>query len=138
MKFQWNEKYSVHVHLLDDQHQHYFAILNRIVDKLDPPNFEKEEIRLLLSELFDYASYHLDTEEALFEKYEYEGAEEHTILHNYYRKTVTDLMQQIDDPGQDLPLFFSKVVDFASEWFASHILVEDQKYSHCFNEHGLV
>lgn len=137
MKFEWNEKYSVHVHMLDEQHQHYFGILNSIVDKLDPPNFDKEEIRLLLTDLFDYASYHLDTEEKYFKEFNYENAEQHIELHNYYRKTVADFMTQIDDLEQDLPTFFSKVVEFASEWFANHILVEDQKYSHCFNEHGL-
>lgn len=137
MKFQWNATYSVHVQMLDEQHQHYFDILNSIVDKLDPPNFEKEEIRLLLTELFDYAAYHLDTEEKFFEDFQYEGAAEHVAQHNYYRKTVADFMKSIDDLDRDLPLFFSKIVEFASEWFASHILVEDQKYSHCFNEHGL-
>jgi len=137
MKFEWSEKYSVHVHELDNQHHHYFDILNKIVEKLDPPVFDKEEIRLLLSELFDYAAYHLDTEEKLFHELKYEDAPNHIAQHKYYRQTVADFMSHIDDPGQDLPLFFSKVVEFATEWFASHILVEDQKYTHFFNEHGL-
>ena len=137
MKFQWTERYSVHVHLLDEQHQHYFEILNRIVDRLDPPDFDREEIRLLLSELFDYAAYHLETEEKYFAELNYPEAKPHIALHNYYRQTVAELMKQIDNPGQDMAAFFSKVVEFASEWFASHILVEDQKYSQFFNEHGV-
>ncbi len=137
MKFIWDEHYSVNVKMIDEQHQHYFSIVNRIVDSLEALQIDKAVLGAILKELIDYAFYHLQTEEAFFKKFDYEGASHHIEMHNLYRSTMKEYLKRMDVADVDLKELFGEVSTFAIDWFANHIMVEDKKYSHCFNEHGL-
>ncbi len=137
MKFVWEEFYSVNVKLIDEQHQHYFEIINKISDHLDSDHLDRVMLGGILKELVDYAFYHLQTEEKYFQEFKYEGAAHHIEMHNVYREMMNKYMAQAQDPAVDVEKLFSEVSQFAIDWFASHILVEDKKYSHCFNDHGL-
>lgn len=137
MKFVWDRHYSVNVKMIDEQHQHYFGIVNRLYDMLDALQIDKTELAKILSELVDYAFYHLQTEEAFFKKFNYEGAAHHIEMHDFYRHTMQGYLKKMDEPELDLKNLFQEITTFAIDWFANHIMVEDKKYSHCFNEHGL-
>ena len=138
MQFVWDEQYSVHVHVIDEQHKHYFEIANRIFAKLDTGQVDKTELALMVKELVDYAFYHFQVEEKFFKDFNYPEAAAHLELHDSYRKTMKVFMAKMEDPNVEVGQVFQELAEFATDWFANHILVEDKKYTQCFTEHGLV
>jgi hemerythrin len=137
MKFIWEDFYSVNVKEIDDQHRHYFEIINKISDHLDSRKIDRVVLGEILKELIDYAFYHLQTEEKYFQQFQYEGTKHHVEMHDIYRNMMQKYMSEAQQPEVDVEKLFDEISQFAIDWFASHILVEDKKYSHIFNEHGL-
>jgi hemerythrin-like metal-binding protein len=123
--------------MIDEQHQHYFDIINRISDHLDSGQMDRVILGGILKELVDYAFYHLLTEEKYFQEFKYEDTAHHVEMHNVYRNMMQEYLRRAQDASIDAESLFSEISQFAIDWFASHILVEDKKYSHCFNDHGL-
>jgi len=138
MKFVWNEQYSVHIGMIDEQHKHYFEILNRIFDGLDSSRMDKMQLGSIVRELVDYAFYHFQTEEKFFRDFQYEGAVQHIEAHDLYRKTMKGHLQELEGQQAEVMKIFQELAQFATDWFTNHILVEDKKYSQCFIDHGLV
>jgi hemerythrin len=138
MKLFWDEHYSVHVELIDEQHKKYFAIVNKIVDNLDSSAVDRQVIGEIVKELVDYAFYHFQVEEKYFTEFAYPEAESHIKGHDIYRNKMKGFLARMETVSDDeITALFGELSEFATEWFAEHILVEDQKYSQCFNEHGL-
>lgn len=138
MKFVWDDKYSVHVKLIDEQHKKYFSIVNKIADQLDAFDVNLQILRGIVKEMADYAYYHFQTEEKYFLEFDCENCKHHIAEHNKYRAKMQEFLGKMEEitevEANDL---FQEISVFAIEWFAQHILVEDKKYTKCFNEHGL-
>lgn len=134
----WDDKYSVGVKEIDEQYQQFFVIINQIYDLLDADEVKKEEVLKILTELGNYALFHLGSEEEYFEKFQYEEAEIHTNIHNQFRDKVKKSLAQVNEVDEsglvDLVLAIMK---FTREWLVNHIMIEDKKYTKCFNGHGL-
>lgn len=146
VKFFWNEKYSVNVELIDEQHRTWFGIINHIFDLLDTENLlsaeqtvevKREKLSSIVSQLREYAFFHLATEEGFFRDFKYEDAEAHIAAHNAFRKKYEDYLEMLKKPDADLEALTADLANFSRDWLASHILIMDKKYTKCFNSHGL-
>lgn len=138
-KFKWQEKYSVGIKKIDEQHKKFFSITNSIIDLLGSGNSVNKKLNPALMELEDYANYHLGTEESYFDKFTYKDADFHIAQHDqyrdkiaYYRKLLAD--KRGDDDCCDLA---EEIVNYSIHWLSDHILTVDILYTEFLKEHGV-
>lgn len=132
-KLIWQEKYSVGVKLIDDQHKIMFATINKLLDMLSgmPQKIEIDEVVL---KLVEYKKFHFETEEKYFDQFNYENSEEHKSKHQDFNNKLDELVAK--NKEDSITLAFS-LVDFLEDWLLDHLITEDQKYVACFAKNGL-
>lgn len=132
-KLEWEEKYSVGVELIDNQHKKMFATINELIELLaGMPT--KAQIDAIVKALVEYKQFHFATEEKYFEEFDYEGKDDHVAKHKIFSEKLEELME---GGGSDFASLAYALVDFLEDWLLDHLMVVDQKYVSCFREHGL-
>ncbi|MEI8068127.1 MAG: bacteriohemerythrin [Candidatus Shapirobacteria bacterium] len=132
-KLEWEEKYSVGVKLINDQHKTMFTTINKLIEMLSSaPN--KEKIVEIINSLLEYKKFHFATEEKYFKEFNYQGATEHINAHQEFGKRLSIIQEKNKDNVLSLSY---DLVDFLEDWLIDHLLTEDQKYKECFISHGL-
>ncbi len=86
------------------------------------------------AQLMHYKEFHFATEEKYFDKFNYDGAEEHKKAHQGFRDRVTELQKR---SNEDHLVVSIETLDFMENWLVDHLALMDKKYTKCFNEHGL-
>ena len=136
-QFTWTTKYSVGIKSIDEQHQHFFDVANRLVGTALNTAATKEEVIALVGSLGDYAFYHLKTEEDYFDKFKYPEADMHIAEHNKFRDEVKKYFDVIKEENTDIYKIGKEAAIFAGNWLYHHILLVDTKYTKFFIEKGL-
>ena len=136
-KFIWTPEYSVGVQLIDEQHQHFFSIANRLLGLAQEEQPTRAQLTDLFGELGDYALYHLSTEESFFREFDYEDTQAHVAAHDAYRKMVAEhFTSELGKPEVDLKHLAAEMANYSGTWLQEHILGMDKKYTEVFNRHG--
>ena len=130
--FEWKDEYSVNVKILDEQHKQLFKTVDSLYQSILEKK-EKEKLSEIFEQLNKYAQYHFSTEEKYFKEFNYEEADAHIALHEKFKKNISEMEAKIND--ENFNTF--DLLDFLEDWWVSHILNADKKYSKNFNEHGL-
>ena len=136
-RYIWTNEYSVGVVGIDEQHKEFLSIVNNILDLEESESLSDKEIFSIVDKLSNYGSYHLSTEEFLFEKTHFEYAHEHIVAHDEFRKRVKIFAEKIKIGGIDKKLILKELADFSGNWLMQHILIMDKKYSKLFIEKGV-
>lgn len=132
-QLEWNEKYSVKVKLIDDQHKKMFDTINKLI-KILAESPTKEQVDEIITSLVQYKKFHFITEERYFNEFNYINKEEHTAKHRDFNSKLERFTKE--SSGDSIVLAF-KLIDFLEDWLLDHLMTEDQKYVTCFQEHGL-
>lgn len=132
-KLLWKDEYSVNVKEIDDQHKQLFSIINTLIETIAATPKE-EEIVAIINEIVSYKAAHFATEDKYFHEFNYEGTAEHEAAHERFNQKVTELQKTY--AGNTLEFAFA-LIDFLEDWLLEHLMGMDQKYTKCFNEHGL-
>ncbi|HWS49281.1 MAG TPA: bacteriohemerythrin [Candidatus Methanoperedens sp.] len=132
-KIEWEEKYSVGVREIDEQHKLLIETINKLANVVasDP---RKENLLSIIDSLINYKKIHFATEERYFEEFKFEGAEEHIAAHEVFGEKIR-LIQEKN--GDDIVALTYDLIDFLEDWFVEHMLTVDQEYKDCFMSHGL-
>ena len=136
-KFIWTLEYSVGIESIDEQHQHFFDIANKILELADSKDSDGRELFESLEELGNYAFYHLKTEEDYFDKFKYPDAAEHIAEHDKFRDQIKKYFDTIKEEGIDMNKIGKDAAIFSGNWLYHHILLVDKKYTKFFIEKGL-
>lgn len=136
-KFVWDDSFSVEVQEMDEQHKHFFSIVNEIYDLILSGDVQKEKLLFSVTNLGNYAVYHLSTEEALFNELDFEWKGAHIAAHNLFRDKATKYMTALSLPETDLTNLSLEIADFCKTWLSEHIKVMDKGYITCFHQHGI-
>jgi hemerythrin len=129
----WNNEYSVHIELVDDQHKKLIGLINGLHDAMKVGK-GKEALGKTLSELVDYTAYHFKEEEELFKAYAYPDYLSHKKEHDALTKQAVDLKERFTRGD----LFLSnETVLFLKDWLNGHILGSDKKYGPYLNAKGV-
>jgi hemerythrin-like metal-binding protein len=136
-KFIWTPEYSLGIGIIDEQHQHFFDIVNRVYDTLETSKDDSAGLVSVISELKDYALYHLSTEEKYFNQFAYFDIENHMKYHMAFREQSEVYSERLKSGSEDLPKLALEITDFAKDWLMKHILVADKMYAPFFKEHGV-
>ncbi len=132
-KLEWDDKYSVGVELIDEQHKAMFTTINLLIDTINTGP-EKEKIGEIIGNLVAYKKFHFETEEKYFKEFNYENAEEHIAKHREFTAKLEEIQAKC---GDDIFALAFELVDFLEDWLIDHLLTIDQQYKQCFAEHGL-
>ena len=121
----WNDRYSVGVKELDEQHKQLFKMLDDLFESIDTV-VDSQTVSDVLSRLREYALEHFETEERYMSECEYPDIENHKGMHEQFRMKVDDLCSVgTARPEQVL----TDVLNFLYEWLTGHILSCDKKYA---------
>lgn len=124
---QWEEKFSLGINEIDEQHKKILLLINKLYDLFNQrKQGDEAEIDRVIAEMADYAIYHFNTEEKYFIIYGYEKQEEHIAIHNQYRAKI-DEWRSTYNKTKDGKIFF-EISNFLNEWWTWHINNTDREY----------
>lgn len=126
----WDKSFSVGVDVLDQQHQKIIEIINELLEH-DEISVRSETLSHLLHQLTQYAHEHFMTEEAILEKYGYNGLIQQKKDHKEYRLKVVNFCMDTVDHKKSVPL---DLQEFILNWWKDHILIDDMSYKTFFEE----
>jgi len=131
---EWNEKYSLSIPRIDEDHKNLLGIINKAILSKEH-NDNLEELREVLNEMAKYAQTHFATEELYMIKFDYPEYQYHKKEHldfttkiNAYENGLINADYHIAD----------EILDYLKKWLVNHILETDKKYVDCFRKKGFM
>lgn len=154
MTIKWEDKYSVGIEQIDDQHRVLINIINNlqnIYDNRGLANFNKEILKAL-DALKMYTLVHFKCEEILMEMFDYQGCIEHKeshdgfikLINGYHSHLMVSMNQrdnieeiesnfaEIDKIDEEIYAKIEKIIHFLKTWLLNHIMKGDKEYSQFF------
>lgn len=122
--FEWNETYSVGINKLDEQHRNLVTMINDLYDAMRIGQ-GKILIQQILDKMTHYTVTHFESEETLFDKYNYPDTEKHKKEHKEFVNTVLDFKEKYDKGSILLSV---KLLNFLRDWLLNHIQGSDKDY----------
>ena len=132
-KLEWNEKYSVGVKDLDEQHKVIFDLINALSD-LENITVFSEELADALTKLMNYLVEHFNLEEKYMREYKYPRYDIQVTQHKKFKKQILKFNL---DTIRYKPSVPEDLLEYLKQWFVNHILEEDMLYRDFFIEKGL-
>jgi hemerythrin len=130
----WNDKMSVNIASIDEQHKKLVNMLNELYDGVQQGK-TRETLGHVLDELIDYTAAHFKYEENLFATTNYPAKETHKSEHDNLTKQVLDVQAKYKaGVGASLSL---EVMTFLKNWLTNHIMGTDKRYSEHMLAHGI-
>jgi len=132
---QWDNKYSVKIKEIDEQHQKLFGLLNQLHQSIAQGK-AKSMIQPVLTELEDYTRTHFKNEEDYMEKFKYPKLKAHTEAHHFFIEKLNEFNKQFNDLREvsTIPI---EIWIFLKEWLVEHIMGMDQDYAPYFIAQGI-
>jgi len=133
MIYQWEDKFSVGVQSIDNQHKELFRLINELLQAMKQGKASNITTQIIM-DLEKYAIVHFQKEEFFFQRFNYQGAAEHIREHQLFIQKITTMKTDLKSGKTALSF---ELLNFLKEWIDHHILVADKAYSECFRQNGL-
>ena len=129
----WDDKYSVGIAMIDEEHKKLIGILNKVIYAKEH-NGNSEEIREVLREVTNYALTHFRTEETYMKEFNYPEYQEHKEEHRDFSTEIIAYLEKLIKGDYQIA---NEIIEYLKWWLVNHIQATDKKYIDCFNENGL-
>ena len=129
----WNEKLSVKINSIDDQHKILIDMINEFYEMIGDKSND-ELISALIKKMKEYTVVHFSYEEKLFKEYNYSDFEAHKKEHQGFVNKVIDLEKRFND-GKIIMSF--EITKFLKDWLIKHIQGTDMKYTKLLIQKGV-
>ena len=129
----WNDKLSVGVKSLDDQHTILFESLNELHAAMMKGQAKKMTDQLL-RDLVAYTREHFAAEESVLKMTKYPALAQHQSRHRELAKQVKDYTQRFERGEITLNMH---LLVFLRDWLTDQIQKDDRAYSDWLNQHGV-
>ena len=130
---EWEEKYSVGIISIDEQHKKIIDIINRIIDAKELDDNTKE-ITEILNEMAAYSHEHFKTEETHMIEFKYPEYQYHKEEHiDFSLRTLAYQSRVITGDNR----VANAILEYLKSWLVNHIQKTDKKYSDCFKKNRL-
>lgn len=116
----WDDKYRIGNDMIDVQHKKLFEIALRI-EKATNENVYQDEIKEMLTELFNYMKEHFAYEEKYMQEISYPNLDKHKVSHRRITEDMVKIVTTIKTTN-DLK---EKLYVVMQKWLLEHILMED-------------
>jgi hemerythrin len=130
---EWDDKYSVGISIIDEEHKKLFEILNKAIFAKEQ-NDNPEELREVLREMTNYALTHFKTEETYMKEFKYSEYQDHKEEHRHFSTEIIAYSDKVIEGNAQIA---NEIIEYLKWWLVNHIQVTDQKYIDCFNANGL-
>jgi hemerythrin-like metal-binding protein len=132
----WNDKYSVNISLIDEQHKKLFELINKanIVNIVEELNNNTKDVLEILDEMTEYALMHFKTEERYMKEFNFPEYQAHRNEHIDFTNNTIDFKNRV--VGSDYQII-NEILEYLKKWLVNHIQVTDKEYIECFKENGL-
>ncbi len=131
--FDWDERFSVGVTEIDDQHKRLVALLNELYEAMYSGQ-GREALGHVLAGLVGYAGTHFAAEERLMRLHRYPEAAGHKDKHDKMAAHVTELRERFDAGAIASPV---QISNFLKGWLSRHIMETDRRFGAFLNEKGV-
>ena len=128
----WNNKYSVGVDELDNQHKKLMEILNEL-HAATMIGKAKEAAVKILPRLVVVAKEHFAAEERLMESIHFPGLDAHRAKHRDLTAKVAEFAAR-HEKGD--PTVYMEALYFVRDWLHKHMQGEDQEYAAWLKSRG--
>jgi len=129
----WNDKFSVNIQEVDEQHKVWVKILNNLYDAMKEGR-GADKLSETLDRLVEYTKVHFTAEELLLKKNGYPFYEGHKKIHDDMIKEV-ELLKLRFESGETM--LSVDVMEFLKNWLSEHILNTDKNYGPYLNSKGI-
>ena len=129
----WNDDFVIGIKTIDTQHKGLVEEINNLHIAMKEGR-GKEVINSIVNKLVDYAGKHFNTEENIFDDYDYPDTKAHKEEHKNFVTKVLGYKEKIAS-GQ--LLISVDVMNFLKDWLVNHILKSDKKYGPYLKSKGL-
>lgn len=120
----WSSNFSVGVQAMDQQHQKWFSLLNRLHDAMrDGRGMQLQGA--ILSDMIDYTQSHFRREEEFLGSSFYPELPQHAEKHRAFARHLLEMESKVKT-GE--PVLTFDLMDSLKLWLEQHILKEDKKY----------
>ena len=132
-----DEKYSVNIKRIDDQHRTLIDIINEVYGaKMNDSG--KKAIADIIAKLIHYTKTHFATEESLMREYSFIDLEKHASLHRSFENKVDKFLNDFDNNEELLSDDLSDdMLHFLRDWLLNHIMDTDKIYATYLNGKGV-
>ncbi len=120
--FQWNDRFSVGVELVDQQHKKLFSIINDLIVAKEN-QLQGQVIEMILAEIISYTEYHFCSEEKLFKIHP--AYERHCLLHKDFVAKMLELAATYHHNAKDIS---DEILEILIEWLKDHVLHTDMTF----------
>lgn len=120
----WDDKLSVGIKVIDDDHKKLIALINTLQTAVMYPSGETYE-RQALKEVVDYTVYHFKREEDLMQENDYPDFESHKKTHEAMISKVQEFMDAYENNSEGAICDLTK---YLKVWLIKHIAGTDQQY----------
>jgi hemerythrin-like metal-binding protein/PAS domain S-box-containing protein/putative nucleotidyltransferase with HDIG domain len=124
--FPWNQNFVTGIDIIDQQHRKLVDMLNVLALSLGNES-SSVEIESLIGELYRYAEYHFQTEEAVWEEaFDHDVCyQAHKTAHGSFITELTAIHQASQVAGGSNT--HEELLKFLIKWLANHILDDDMR-----------
>jgi hemerythrin-like metal-binding protein len=130
---EWNDKYSVGISIIDEEHKKLIDITNTaIVAKKQ--NYNSEKTKEVLNGMVDYTYKQFTIEDTGMVKFNYS---EYQLHRNELLNFMDGTIERYKDLAMDNYYLINETLEFLKKWFVNHIQETDKKYINSINESGL-
>ena len=129
----WNNKFSVGVQSLDDQHKRLIGILNELHAAMMKGQAQSVA-GPLLDKLLNYALEHFSTEERMMSDAKFAGLAQHRASHQELAGNVGDYVVRYRKGDSAM---YVQLLNFLRDWLTNHMQKEDQEYGPSLNRLGI-
>ncbi len=129
----WNDKYSVNISLIDEQHKKLFEHINK-AKRVEKFSNNPKNVLEILGHMTEYALKHFETEEHYMKEFNFPGYKSHINEHIYFTSTVNEHKNRAVDGDYQIA---SETLEYLAQWYFNHIQVTDKEYIDFFRKNGL-
>jgi hemerythrin len=128
----WNDKLSVGVASIDDQHRQLVALINQLHDAMREGK-GKAMLVQVSKDLLAYTKSHFNHEETLLRTHGYPELPSHRAVHDKFTEQVFDVHKRLEGKESVLTM---DVMAFLRTWLTDHIMKTDQQYAAFLKQAG--
>jgi hemerythrin len=129
----WDNRYSVHVRELDDQHKKLISMVQTLREAMREGR-GKQELNKIFTALVSYTTSHFANEERLMKMHGYPDYLAHQEIHAKMTNKALSLQTEFQAGKTGITLDTMK---FLEDWVSKHIMGTDKKYGPFFNDKGV-
>ncbi len=131
--FDWEDRYSVGIREIDDQHKQLVALLNELYEAMHAGR-GKDALGRVLTGLADYTRFHFAAEELLMRTHHYPDYPIHREKHRKMAAKVAELAEAFADGTLFSPV---QISNFLKGWLQRHIMGTDRQLGAYLRDRGL-